>query len=136
MGCSTHVVPSWSKVAMRSSGATKLRLFLSVVVFTKSTMAFFAGPSFHDGRGSVAALAAGCTGFGVDGVALLVQLARIRTKKSDDSNAPRVFIPGFSWSLQHLPAYSCVPAASGTPAMKQTGSEGGRTSPVVGNSSP
>src|SRR4029450_8780703 len=35
---------------MRSSGATKFGLPFSVVTRTKSTMACFAGPSFHDGR--------------------------------------------------------------------------------------
>ena len=59
MGCSTHVVPSWSKVAMRSSGGTNFGLALSVVVFTKSRIACFAGPSFHEGKGSAATVAAG-----------------------------------------------------------------------------
>jgi hypothetical protein len=49
---------------MRSSGGTNFGLFLSVVVLTKSTIACFAAPSFHDGRGSAAAVAgdwfAGC----------------------------------------------------------------------------
>ena len=52
IGCSTQSVPSWSKVAMRSSGATKFAPPVSVVALTKSTMAFFAGPSFHEGSGS------------------------------------------------------------------------------------
>ena len=39
---------------MRSSGGTKSGLDLSVVAFTKSTIACFAGPSFHEGRVSVA----------------------------------------------------------------------------------
>ena len=52
IGCSTHSVPSWSKVAMRSSGGTNLELALSVVAFTKSTIACFAAPSFHEGSGS------------------------------------------------------------------------------------
>ena len=42
-------VPSWSKVAMRSSGGTKFGLDWSVVACTKSTIACFAGPSFHEG---------------------------------------------------------------------------------------
>src|SRR5262245_14458598 len=53
IGCSTHVVPSWSKVAMRASGATNCGLLFSVVVFTNSTIAFLAAPSFQDGSGSV-----------------------------------------------------------------------------------
>src|SRR5262245_15382505 len=52
MGCETHRVPSWSNVAMRASGATYVGLALSVVAWTNSTMAFLAGPSFHEGRGS------------------------------------------------------------------------------------
>ena len=52
MGCSTQVVPSWSKVAMRASGGTNLGLALSVVTLTSSTMVFLAGPSFQDGSGS------------------------------------------------------------------------------------
>src|SRR6185436_2791742 len=39
---------------MRSSGGTKSGLDVSVVAFTKSTIACFAGPSFHEGRVSVA----------------------------------------------------------------------------------
>ena len=54
MGCSTHSVPSWSKVAMRSSGGTKSGLDVSVVAFTKSTIACFAAPSFQEGNASVA----------------------------------------------------------------------------------
>ena len=53
IGCSTHSVPSWSKVAIRASGATNFGLALSVVTCTNSTIAFFAGPSFQDGSGSV-----------------------------------------------------------------------------------
>ncbi len=39
---------------MRASGDTYFGLALSVVVFTNSMIAFFAGPSFHDGKGSAA----------------------------------------------------------------------------------
>ena len=59
IGCSTQSVPSWSKVAMRSAGGTNCGLPCVVVACTKSTMAFFAGPSFHDGSGSVCARAHG-----------------------------------------------------------------------------
>src|SRR5215469_3619846 len=55
MGCSTHSVPSWSKVAMRSSGGTNLVLDFSVVLCTKLTIACLVGPSFHEGSGSVCA---------------------------------------------------------------------------------
>src|SRR5882757_5337278 len=54
IGCSTHSVPSWSKVAMRSAGGTKFVLPESVVVWTKFTMACLAEPSFHEGNGSSA----------------------------------------------------------------------------------
>src|SRR5438045_9507501 len=37
---------------MRSSGGTKFGPPVSVVALTKSTMACFAGPSFHEGSGS------------------------------------------------------------------------------------
>src|SRR6516164_5625346 len=57
MGCSTHSVPSWSKVAMRPSCGTKLLFDWSVVVFTKLTIDCLAGPSFHEGSGSVCASA-------------------------------------------------------------------------------
>ena len=43
IGCSTHSVPSWSKVAMRASGGTNFGLACVVVAWTKSTIAFFAG---------------------------------------------------------------------------------------------
>src|SRR5271165_2351008 len=52
IGCSTQSVPSWSKVAMRSSGATYLGSDLSVTSLTNAKMACLAGPSFHDGSGS------------------------------------------------------------------------------------
>ena len=42
IGCSTHSVPSWSKVAMRSAGGTNCGLALSVVAFTKPTIACLA----------------------------------------------------------------------------------------------
>src|SRR5215469_8702152 len=57
MGCSTHSVPSWSKVAMRSSWATNVGLDLSVVFCMKSTIACLVGPSFQDGSGSLCARA-------------------------------------------------------------------------------
>src|SRR5271169_4567489 len=72
MGCSTHIVPSWSKVAMRSSGGTNFGLLLSVVIFTKSMIDCLAGPSFQDESGlpsatgavvEAAGLAAGGLGF-------------------------------------------------------------------------
>ena len=53
IGCSTQSVPSWSKVAMRSSGGTNFGPRLSVVALTNSTMACLAGPSFHEGRSVV-----------------------------------------------------------------------------------
>ena len=52
IGGETQSVPSWSKVAMRSSGGTNFGLPCSVVARTKSTMACLAGPSFHEGSGS------------------------------------------------------------------------------------
>src|SRR6266481_7227030 len=51
IGCSTHSVPSLSKVAMRSAGTTKSGPAL-VTRPTNSTMACFVGVSFHDGNGS------------------------------------------------------------------------------------
>ena len=51
-------MPSWSNVAMRSSGGTKLGLARSVVACTKSRIACFAGPSFHEASGVVCACAA------------------------------------------------------------------------------
>src|SRR5208283_2254673 len=94
MGRSTHVVPSWSKVAMRSSVATNFGLLLSVVVLTKSRIACFAGPSFHDGKGSAAAVAAGWPVVEVVVVGLLVQPARTRTMENNtvERNIARVFI--------------------------------------------
>ena len=50
IGCSTHSVPSWSKVAMRSGGGTNFGLAWSVVACTNSTIAFLAAPSFHEGK--------------------------------------------------------------------------------------
>src|SRR5271156_2715223 len=55
MGCSTHSVPSWSNSAIRSSFGTNFGLDLSVVAWTKSRIAFFQAPSFHEGSGSSAA---------------------------------------------------------------------------------
>src|SRR5690349_18157069 len=55
MGCSTHRVPSWSKVAMRCSTGTNVGLDRLTVAWTKSSTAFFEGPSFQVGSGSSAA---------------------------------------------------------------------------------
>jgi hypothetical protein len=52
-GCSVQSVPSWSKVAMRSAGPTYMGLDLSVVSLTKARTISFAGPPFHDGKGSL-----------------------------------------------------------------------------------
>src|SRR5271167_2688758 len=94
MGCSTQVVPSWSKVAMRSSGATNFGLLLSVVVLTKARIACLAGPSFQEGNGSEAAVVAGWPAVGVAGVGLLVQPAMMRIKENNniEKNTARVFI--------------------------------------------
>lgn len=54
IGCSTHSVPSWSNVAMRSSDGTNFGLDWSVVACTNSIIAFFAGPLFQEGKGSAA----------------------------------------------------------------------------------
>src|SRR5271157_4444854 len=58
MGCETQVVPSWSKVATRASGGTKLGLAASVVDLTRPMMAALARPSFHEGKGSPGAVCA------------------------------------------------------------------------------
>ena len=42
---------------MRASGGTNFGFALSVVACTNSMMAFLAGPSFHEGRGSLWACA-------------------------------------------------------------------------------
>src|SRR6516164_2303001 len=52
MGCSTHRVPSWSNVAIRSAVGTNFGLPWSVVSFTKVMIACLARPSFHEGSGS------------------------------------------------------------------------------------
>ena len=43
IGCSTHSVPSWSKVATRCAAGTNCGLALSVVLRTNCTMASLAG---------------------------------------------------------------------------------------------
>ena len=94
IGCSTQVVPSWSKVAIRSSGGTNLGLALSVVVLTKSRIACFAGPSFHEGNGSAATVAAGWLALEVAGVVLLLQppSTRITERNDVERDAARIFI--------------------------------------------
>ena len=52
IGCSDQSVPSLSKVAMRSPGATKSGPPSVVAAVTKSTIACLVGPSFQDGSGS------------------------------------------------------------------------------------
>jgi hypothetical protein len=61
IGCSTHVVPSWSNVTMRACGATYFGSALSVVARTNSRIARLAGPSFQEGSGSVWACGAPAT---------------------------------------------------------------------------
>src|SRR6266481_6924900 len=58
MGCSTHNVPSLSKVAMRCGTGTKSGEPSRVTAATKFRIDCFAAPSVHDG--SVAADAAVC----------------------------------------------------------------------------
>src|SRR5262245_24883621 len=55
IGCSVQSVPSLSKVAMRSAAGTKSGAPSFVTRVTKSSRAFFAGPSFQDGSGSAGA---------------------------------------------------------------------------------
>src|ERR1700733_5920 len=57
IGCSVQSVPSWSNVATRSWGSMYLELDFSVVSFTNVRIASFAGPLFHDGKGSLWACA-------------------------------------------------------------------------------
>src|SRR5271154_1755927 len=91
MGCSTQVVPSWSKVAIRSSGDTKFGLLLSVVVLTKFMIACLAGPSFHEGNGSapVAAtgLADGAEAEGAVGAGAVEHPARTSIKTTEINSA-------------------------------------------------
>src|SRR5271165_3706433 len=79
---------------MRSSGGTNFGLPLSVVVFTNSRIACFAGPSFHEGSGSAAVVAAGWPAGDAAGVGLLLQPARISVKESNivERNIQRGFI--------------------------------------------
>src|SRR5215510_3062661 len=52
IGCSTQGVPSSSQAAMRSPGGTNCRLPFVAVALTNSVMAFLAGPSLQEGKGS------------------------------------------------------------------------------------
>jgi hypothetical protein len=52
IGCSDQSVPSLSKVAIRSPGSSQPGPPSVVAAVTKSTIACFAAPSFHDGSGS------------------------------------------------------------------------------------
>src|SRR5664279_1464395 len=57
IGFSSQRVPSLSKVAIRSMGATNVSLYSAVTRSTKSRMARFASPSFQEGRRSVMVMA-------------------------------------------------------------------------------
>src|SRR5271155_1667846 len=61
MGCSTHNVPSWSNVEMRSSGGTNRGLGGSVGGWMKCWIELFAAPSYQDRSGSVSASAGAST---------------------------------------------------------------------------
>src|SRR5580704_12626650 len=102
---------------MRSSGATNFGLFLSVVVLTKSRIACFAGPSFHEGKGSAAAVAAGWPVVEVLVVGFVEQPAKMRIKESNNAerNTARNFIL-FLLISQRLPAKFCVYVS--TPELK------------------
>ena len=52
IGCSTHSVPSWSKVAMRASGGTKLRLDPSIVALHEVDDRLFRRAIVPGGSGS------------------------------------------------------------------------------------
>src|SRR6202008_1565973 len=58
MGCSTHQVPSLSKVAMRSAAGTKSDEPARVTAATNSKMDCLERPSFQEGSGSVALVCA------------------------------------------------------------------------------
>ena len=79
-------MPSLSKVAIRSGGGTKSGPPSRVTRATKSTIDFFAAPSFHDGSGSAAG--ADAVAAGAVGVASLLQ-AGARTSHSATRLQPR-----------------------------------------------
>ena len=62
IGCSTHSVPSLSKVATRCSTGTKSGPPCWVARATKSMIDFLVGPSFHEGNPSLCV----CENAGVD----------------------------------------------------------------------
>src|ERR1700733_10688367 len=82
---------------MRSSRGTKFELPLSVVVSTKSRIAFLADPAFHEGRGSAAAAEATEPANGADVRGAVEQPPEKPTKMSAkptrvEGNAKRFFI--------------------------------------------
>jgi hypothetical protein len=77
---------------MRSSGGTNFELLLSVVVLTKSMIACFTDPSFHEGSGSAVAPETPEPADEAEGAGVGEQLAMMRTKKANiDSNSRRAF---------------------------------------------
>src|SRR5262249_54831184 len=81
--------------------ATNLGLDLSVVAWTKSTMAFFAAPSFHEGRGSVCAIAR------VPATSSGMQIAKV-TKRLLMEPIPRLVRLGkVHDALHHSPSRPC-----------------------------
>ena len=79
--------------AIRSSGGTNFELLSSVVVLTKSMIAFFADPSFHEASGSAPAAETAEPADGVEGAGVMEQPARMRIEKTNvERDARWIFI--------------------------------------------
>ena len=125
IGCSAQSVPSLSNVAMRSAGGTKSGEPSFVTFATKSTMAFFGLPSFHDGSGS--ACASGCAAHSernarggtcschvasIESMHGRTRLEQVRPVASSRSHSARSYLPpppcwsvSITWSRLKLPGF-------------------------------
>src|SRR5208283_2845976 len=112
-GCSTHSVPSWSNSAMRSSGGTKSLLAGSVVTRTKSRIARFAGPSFHEASGVVlwASAAVASRSPGRAGIAASAPSTRRRLRPSELVVDMMTLLLNYCPSLAEDPAFQREPQA-------------------------
>src|SRR5262245_57164959 len=102
IGCSAHRVPSLSKTAMRSAGATKSAPPCVVVRPTKTMRAFLASPSFHDGSGSASASGDDDTG-PLRGISPAGALQEARTQQRPSRLTARSLISDLKRRLEVMP---------------------------------
>jgi hypothetical protein len=101
---------------MRSSGGTNFGLLLSVVVLTKSMIAYLAGPSFQEGRGLASAVGAAVEGAGLAGGGAFEEQEKF---SPTSSRAAKISILDFRFLTVSSPSYYLIAFLTANPATAQ-----------------